>query len=162
MIRDLKKLTLSFLLPRRTLAERLTAAAIAARGPGRLWAHSAARDLQKARRLGVQFPDGSESTTFIARKYNVLVDLANAVDSFDDFLPIKPIWTWYKAKTRGVDPKIAKVCLHTMSERLISLGHVSARDASECADTFHSMLTCAIGYVRGGWTPETISPFHFE
>ena len=93
MIPDLNKLTLSFLLARRTLAERLTAAAIAARGPGRLWANTAARDLQKARRLGVQFPDGSESTTFIERKYNVLAELANVVDSFDDFLPVKPIWT---------------------------------------------------------------------
>ena len=160
MIPDLNKLTLSFLLARRTLAERLTAAAIAARGPGRLWANTAARDLQKARRLGVQFPDGSESTTFIARKYNVLAELANVVDSFDDFLPVKAIWTWFKCVTRHVDPKAAKTCLHIMSERLILLGHVNARDASECSDTFHSMLTCAVGYVRGGWTPGL--PFHFE
>ena len=160
MIPDLRRLTQSFLLPRRTLAERLTAAAIAVRGPGRLWARSAARTLQKARRFGAQFPDGSDSTTFIARKYNVLAELANVVDSFDDFLPIKAIWTWFKCVTRHVNPKIAKICLHAMSERLILLGHVNARDASECSDTFHSMLTCAVGYVRGGWTPD--SPFHFQ
>ena len=155
---DIERLTKSFLLPNRTLAERLTAAAIAVRGPGRLWARSAARTLQKARRFGAQFPDGDH----LARKYNVLTDLANVVDSFDDFLPIKAIWTWFKCVTRRVNPKIAKICLHAMSERLILLGHVNARDASECSDTFHSMLTCAVGYVRGGWTPETISPFHFE
>jgi hypothetical protein len=159
---DIERLTKSFLLPNRTLAERLTAAAIAARGPGRLWAHSAARSLQNARRFGALFPEGPDSTTYIARKYNVLTDLANVVDSFDDFLPIKAIWTYFKCVTRRVNPKIAKLCLHAMSERLILLGHVSARDASECSDTFHSMLTCAVGYVRGGWTPETISPFHFE
>ena len=162
MIRDLNKLTLSFLLPRRTLAERLTAAAIAARGPGRLWARTAARHLQKARRFGVQFPDGLDSTTFIARKYNLLAELANVVDSFDDFLPIKAIWTWFKCVTRRVDPTLAKMCLHQMSERLILLGLVSARDASECADTAHSLLTCAIGYIRWGWTPDTVLPFHFE
>ena len=162
MIPDLRRLTQSFLLPRRTLAERLTAAAIAARGPGKLWAGTAARRLQNARRFGAQFPDGSDSTTFIARKYNMLAELANVVDSFDDFLPIKAIWTWFKCVTRNVNPKIAKLCLHAMSERLILMGLVSARDASECSDTAHSLLTCAVGYVRWGWTPDTVLPFHFE
>ena len=127
-----------------------------------MFAKYAARHFHDARRFGAQFPEGEDSTTFIAHKYNSHALLLNLMDAFDDFLPIKPIWTYLKCVTRGVDPKLTRHVMGDISEKLIMMGSVSARDCMECPDTFHGILQCAVGYVRRGRTVESVLPFHFE
>ena len=158
MILDLNNLVKSFLLPRRSLKKRLTAAALG----GSPWAKRAADQFRDARRFGARFPDGEDTTTFITRRYNVNHQLIWIMDRMDDNLPIKNIWTFLKCVTRGVDPKLTRHVMGDLSEKLIRLGKVSARDAMECEGEFHAILQAAVGYVRRGRTLESVLPFHFE
>ena len=170
MITDLDNLTQSFLLPRRTLTQRLNAAALDSGGVCRFrtfdnskWFATYKADyFRDARRLGVQFPDGEDAVTFITRRYRLNRQLGCLMERCDDILPIKPIWTFLKCVTRGVDPKITRDVLGNLTEKLILMGKVNPRDAAEDETEFHVILMCAIRYVRRGWTRETLSAFDFE
>ena len=115
-----------------------------------------------ARRVGARFTDGEDATTFISRRYKLNRQLMCVFDRCDDFLPIKNIWTFLKCVTRGVDPKLTRHVMGDLSEKLILLGHVSARDAMENEGDFHGILMAAVGYVRRGRTWESVLPFDFE
>ena len=156
MIPDLNKLIKSFLLPhRRTLAQRLSVAAIRS---GYCFV-SAAKQLYRARRYGAEFPEGCEDApTIIAQKVNLHRHLWRLNDRMDGELPIKPIWVYYKATTRGVNPKHTAICLELIRHYLVEKGGVSARDAYECSDTFHGLLCAATSFCRAGWTPESGPP----
>ena len=169
MIPDLNNLTKSFLLPRRTLTQRLNAAALDTGvcrfrtfDNTRWFATYKADYLRDARRVGAQFPDGEDAVTFITRRYKLNQQILCLVGRNDDFLPIKPIWTFLKCVARGVDPKTTRDVLGNLTEKLILMGKVNPRDAAEDETEFHVILMCAIRYVRRGWTRETLSAFDFE
>ena len=154
MITDLNNLVKSFLLPHRTLAQRLSVAAIRS---GYCFA-SAALLLYRARRYGAEFPEGcDDAPTIIAQKVNMHRHLWRLNDRMDCGLPIKPIWVYYKAITREVNPKHTAICLELIRQYLVDRG-LSARDAYECSDTFHGLLSAATAFCRGGWTPESGPP----
>ena len=169
MITDLDNLTQSFLLPRRTLTQRLNAAALDTGGVCRLrtsdnskWFATYKADyFRDARRLGVQFPDGEDAVTFITRRYRLNRQLTGLMYQVEDILPIKPIWTFLRCVTRGVDPKTTRDVLGNLTEKLILLGKINA-NAVEDETEFHGILMYAIRYVRRGWTGETLSAFGFE
>ena len=169
---DLERLTKSFLLPRRALSKRLNVAALDTGGvcarfrtydPLKWFAFASykADYLRKGRRVGAQFPDGEDAVTFITRRYKLNQRLTGLMDRCDEFLPIKPIWTYIKCVNRGVDPKTTRDVLGNLSEKLILLGLINA-NAVEDEEEFHGILMCAVRYVRRGWTGETLSAFDFE
>ena len=169
MITDLNNLTKSFLLPRRTLTQRLNAAALDTDSiclyrtlDNTKWLATYNADyLRNARRVGAQFPDGEDAVTFITRRYKLNRRLTTLMYGVDDVLPIKPIWTFLKCVARGVDPKTTRDVLGNLSEKLILLGLINA-NAVEDEEEFHGILMCAVRYVRRGWTGETLSAFDFE